>query len=90
MREKGEKNGKEFNAKGSVSGKYGMMRRTFLKEHRKVDYNMMLMTGTLAEHLIEIDQQVRKQVEMITEQLKKNRQEPDKDKYPLEWIRRGQ
>ena len=63
-------------------GKYGMMRRTFLKEHRKADYNIMLMTGTLAEHLIEMDQTVRREAERIIEQLKKNSQEPDKDKYP--------
>ena len=36
-------------------GKYGRMRKTYLKEHRPVLYNRLVLKGTLNEHLSEID-----------------------------------
>ncbi|MEE1013224.1 MAG: TnpV protein [Clostridia bacterium] len=44
-------NTKEYNI-----GKYGRLRRTFLKEHHNWLYSTMLMEGTLLEHLAEIDE----------------------------------
>lgn len=38
-------------------GKYGKMRLTFLKEHQKVIYSLMLMNGTLSSHLRDVDEQ---------------------------------
>ena len=58
-------------------GKYGLMRKTFLREHRKAQYNTLLMTGKLAEHLIETDREVRRQVEATIEVLRNRTQEPD-------------
>ena len=46
-------------------GKYGMLRRIFLKEHHCGTYTSMLLTGRLEPHLREIDQQAREQVERI-------------------------
>ena len=46
-------------------GKYGMLRKQFLKEHRSARYQYMLLTGKLSEHLNQIDQEVREQVEML-------------------------
>ena len=37
-------------------GKYGSLRRTFLKEHHNWLYSTMLMQGTLLKHLAEIDE----------------------------------
>ena len=37
-------------------GKYGRMRRSYLKEHRPVLYASLLTSGTLHRHLAEIDQ----------------------------------
>ena len=34
-------------------GKYGRLRRTYLKEHRPVLYNSMLLNGSLYPHLME-------------------------------------
>ena len=36
-------------------GKYGSLRRTFLKEHHNPTYQMMKLNGTLLKHLEEID-----------------------------------
>ena len=41
-------------------GKYGRMRRTYLKEHRKVLYTNLVTEGNLFKHLVEIDQSCNK------------------------------
>ena len=50
-------------------GKYGMLRKQFLKEYRSARYQYMLLTGKLNEHLNQIDQKVREQVETLMEQM---------------------
>ena len=50
-------------------GKYGMLRKQFLKEHRSARYQYMLLTGKLNEHLNQIDQEAREQVEMLMKQM---------------------
>ena len=50
-------------------GKYGMLRKQFLKEYRSARYQYMLLTGKLNEHLNQIDQEVREQVETLMEQM---------------------
>lgn len=52
-------------------GKYGLLRRRFLKEHRRVMFTNLLTSGRLTEHLLEIEQAARSRVEQITEQLAK-------------------
>ena len=61
-------------------GKYGMMRMNYLKEHRPILFNRLLLTGKLMEHLHEIDRTANerldhmiplmKEQEGVTEQLK--------------------
>ena len=51
-------------------GKYGRMRRTYLKENKKILYNQMLLNDTLWEHLLQIDRQALEMMETITEQMK--------------------
>ncbi|HWR18195.1 MAG TPA: TnpV protein [Clostridia bacterium] len=55
---------------GSI-GKYGRMRKSFLKEHRKGTYGSLLLQGTLTAHLLEIDQTARAQVEQMMKQMAK-------------------
>ena len=50
-------------------GKYGMLRKQFLKEHRSAGYQYLLLTGKLNEHLNQIDQEAREQVEMLMKQM---------------------
>ena len=51
-------------------GKYGMLRRTFLREHRDGIYTGMLLNGTLNSHLEEVDRQAQKMLNDLTEQMK--------------------
>lgn len=52
--------------------KYGRMRLNYLKEHKKADYSIMLLYGTLNTHLKEIQEQATSRVEQIIKQLKDN------------------
>ena len=51
-------------------GKYGMLRRTFLREHQDGIYTGMLLNGTLNRHLEEVDRQAQKMLDDLTEQMK--------------------
>ncbi len=70
-------------------GKYGMLRKQFLKEHRSARYQYMLLTGKLNEHLNQIDQEVREQVETLMEQMteKQGITEELKAQDQMKWVR---
>ena len=50
--------------------KYGRMRLKYLKEHKKSDYTIMLMNGTLSTHLKEIQKTADNRVQQIISELK--------------------
>ncbi len=50
--------------------KYGRMRLNYLKEHKKVEYTIMLMDGTLNTHLKEIQETAQTRIEQIIDELK--------------------
>ncbi|MGN1352284.1 MAG: TnpV protein [Clostridia bacterium] len=68
--------------------KYGRMRLNYLKEHKKAEYSIMLMDGTLNSHLKEIQDTATKRVEQIIKQLKEksNLTEDMKDTDILYWV----
>ena len=70
-------------------GKYGMLRKQFLKEHRSARYQYLLLTGKLNEHLNQIDQEAREQVEMLMKQMaeKKGVTEELKVQNRTKWVR---
>ena len=53
-----------------VLNKYGRMRLKYLKEHKKADYTIMLMNGTLNTHLKEIQETADNRVQKIISELK--------------------
>ena len=54
-------------------GKFGLERERFLEEHKRGRYLDYLTSGTLAEHLIEIDRQAYERKELMMQQMKKAR-----------------
>nr|WP_235832533.1 TnpV protein [Acetivibrio mesophilus] len=66
-------------------GKYGMLRRTYLKNHRKGTYASLVMSGILNSHLMEIDRIAKERIEMITMKLLKSNPAPDKAIDPMGW-----
>lgn len=71
-------------------GKYGRMRRTYLKEHRRVLYTNLLTSGVLFKHLAEIDQSCNERMEIIVSAMMKQEgvTEALKAADPMEWVRR--
>ena len=78
-----------LNEEEPTYGKYGMLRKQFLKEYRSARYQYLLLIGKLTEHLNQIDQEARKQVEMLTEQMVKKQgvTEELKAQDQMEWVR---
>ncbi len=50
-------------------GRFGRMRKKYLKEHQPDTFALMLMENTLIQHLIDIDRQAMEQIDIITSQL---------------------
>lgn len=50
-------------------GKYGRMRKTYLKEHRPILYNRLLMSEKLYPHLLEIDRTANSRLEQLMPEL---------------------
>lgn len=68
-------------------GKYGMMRARYLDEHRPMERDQMLLDGTLAQHLADIDREAHRQVENLTQALVEQAaiNEAMKCRNPLKW-----
>ena len=71
-------------------GKYGRMRRNYLKEYRKILYNNYVLEGTLFKHLAEIDQACNERIENIVSAMAKQEgvTEALKAADQIEWVRR--
>lgn len=52
-------------------GKYGRMRRTYLKEHHEGLYTGLLLSGKLNAHLNEIDETAHQRMDLMIRQMAK-------------------
>ena len=70
-------------------GKYGRMRKRYLKEHRPVLYSNMLLEEKLFQHLAEIDEACEERMELLTRQMAKQEgvTEALKASDQMEWVR---
>ena len=71
-------------------GKYGHMRRSYLKAHRPVLYANFLTSGTLHRHLAEIDQACNERMEIVVSAMAKQEgvTESLKAADQMEWVHR--
>ena len=69
-------------------GKYGRMRRTYLKEHRPILWERMILDGTLWNHLHEIDQAAYERMDTLIPALAEKRgiTEALKARDQLRWV----
>ena len=67
-------------------GKYGFLRRDYLKNHKNSLYQVMLLQDTIGEHLLEVDKAAREREEVILKQLEKKEPLPDKEKDQIVWV----
>ena len=68
-------------------GKYGMMQARYLDEQRPMERDQMLLDGTLARHLADIDREAHRQVDNLTQALAEQAaiNEAMKCRDPLKW-----
>ncbi len=80
----------EINEGEPTYGKYGIMRKQFLKEHRSARYQYLVLTGKLTEHLNQVDKEAKEKVEMLVEQMAEQWgvTEELKMQNQMEWVRR--
>ena len=80
----------EINEEEPTYGKYGIMRKQFLKEHRSARYQYLVLTGKLTEHLNQVDKEAREKVEILMEQMVEQWgvTEELKMQDQVEWVRR--
>jgi len=71
-------------------GKYGSMRREYLEKHRPVAYQMMILEGTLKQHLMDINEQAHEMLEQLIESMKQSESvtESLKSRNQLEWVQK--
>lgn len=69
-------------------GKYGRLRRQYLKEHRPIVWNQMAMKGTLFPHLREVDREAYERLDHMIPALaeKAGATEALKAADPLKWV----
>ena len=69
-------------------GKYGRMRKTYLKEHRPILYNQLLMSEKLYPHLQEIDETANSRLEQMMPRLAEaaGATEELKARDPMQWV----
>ena len=69
-------------------GRYGRMRKKFLKENRPILYNRMLLSETLYPHLNEIEETVERRMEEMIPKLAETAgaTEALKAADPMKWV----
>lgn len=70
-------------------GKYGMLRREFLKEYHQGTYMVMLLNGTLLKHLEEIDKTCYEMLDRLIPKIAESEgvNEELKATDQIEWVR---
>ena len=70
-------------------GKYGMLRRTYLKEHRPAMYSLYMLEDRLVEHLNLVDDEAQERMNILVRQMleKQGITEELKVRDQMEWVR---
>ncbi|WP_367358494.1 TnpV protein [Mesotoga sp.] len=68
-------------------GKYGRMRKSYLKEHRPILWNHLILSEKLYPHLREIDETANRRLEQMIPELMKSAgvTESLKSEDPMKW-----
>ena len=71
-------------------GKYGRMRKRYLKEQHSVFYSELLLSGKLHSHLLKIDEACEARMELLVHQMAEREDvtEALKAAEQMEWVRR--
>ena len=71
-------------------GRWGRMRREYLREHKPIQYNCLLLSGKLWTYLADLNEQTQDRLERIIEQMKiaEGITEALKASDPMMWVQR--
>ena len=69
-------------------GKYGRMRKKYLKEYRPVLYNSLIATGKLQTHLLEIEETAQRRLDQMMAEMQKKAglSEQIKSENQMKWV----
>ena len=69
-------------------GKWGRMHREYLKEHKPIQYNCLLLSGKLWTYLADLNEQAQDRLERIIDQMKtaEGVTEELKAADPMAWV----
>jgi len=69
-------------------GRYGRMRREYLKKHRPILWNQMILSEKLYPHLYEIEETANRRMEQMMDELTKKEgvTEEMKSEDPMQWV----
>lgn len=69
-------------------GKWGRMRREYLKEHKPIQYNCLLLSGKLWTYLADLNEQAQDRLDRIIERMKtaEGITEDLKANDPMAWV----
>ena len=70
-------------------GKYGMLRRTYLKEHRPAMYSLYMLEDRLVEHLNLVDDEAQERMVILVRQMMERQDitEELKARDQMAWVR---
>ena len=70
-------------------GKYGMMRKAYLKEYRPAMYSLYMLEDRLVEHLNLVDDEAQERMEVLVHQMMERQgiTEEMKARDQMEWVR---
>ena len=71
-------------------GKWGRMHRDYIKEHRPILFNDLILSGHLWVYLVDLNEQAQERLDTIMEQMKaaEGVTEELKRTHQMEWVRR--
>ena len=69
-------------------GRWGRMRREYLREHKPIQYNCLLLSGKLWTYLADLNEQAQDRLDRIIEQMKtaEGITEDLKANDPMAWV----
>ena len=70
-------------------GKYGMLRKPYLKEHRPAMYSLYMLEDRLTEHLNAVDDETQERMDILVRQMMERQgiTEEMKARDQMEWVR---
>ena len=68
-------------------GKYGRMRKEYLRNNKRGFYSALLLSSKLMEHLADVQEEASEKIQSLMDEMLKNDPPPDKATDQMGWVR---